>query len=113
MTVLHEYRMSVDDVMKTVKWIADNDIELESEQFNRTFVVTSPNRKFASDVLHPRLMEYLLQFPDLGWKTQGDSILAVERGQRSLAQIDATLVLLDGITDQVPEFVWEQLRSGR
>ena len=100
-------------VDKVVDVVVDNDIELESEEFNRTFTVTSPDRKFASDVLHPRLMEHLLRFPAMGWKTQGDSIVAVEHGQRSLGQIDATLVLLDGITDQVPEFVWEQLRGSR
>ncbi len=35
------------------------DIEMESEDFNRAFRVTCPDRKFASDVLHPRMMEML------------------------------------------------------
>ena len=34
--------------------LAGNDIELESDDFNRAFSVSCPDRKFASDVLHPR-----------------------------------------------------------
>src|SRR5665809_28454 len=41
--------------------LTNTDIELESEDFNRAFTVNCPDRKFASDVLHPRMMELLLQ----------------------------------------------------
>jgi hypothetical protein len=41
--------------------LTNTDIELESEEFNRAFTVRSADRKFATDVLHPRMMEFLLQ----------------------------------------------------
>ncbi|MCC6678495.1 MAG: hypothetical protein IT436_15275 [Phycisphaerales bacterium] len=37
-----------------------DDIDFESEEFSRKFHVTSPDRKFAYDVIHPRMMEFLM-----------------------------------------------------
>ncbi len=37
-----------------------DDIDFESEEFSRKFYVKSPDKKFAYDVLHPRMMEFLL-----------------------------------------------------
>jgi hypothetical protein len=91
--------------------IAGTDIDLESEEFNRTFTVTCPDRKFASDVLHPQMMEFLLQHRQLGWRFERDSMLVVASGGRTPAQIDATLAVMDGITDRVPEFVWLRLQG--
>ncbi len=38
-----------------------DDIDFESEEFSRAFHVSSPDRKFAYDVIHPRMMEFLMQ----------------------------------------------------
>jgi hypothetical protein len=86
--------------------LTNKDIELESEDFNRAFTVTCPDRKFASDVLHPQMMEYLLTMPELAWHLQGDWIIAVHTGRHSVEEVDTKLAQIDGIVDKVPEFVW-------
>ncbi len=91
--------------------LTNSDIELESEDFNRAFRVTCPNRRFASDVLHPRMMEMLLQWPDLAWRFDADSLLAVRDGGQDTAEIEARLSALDAILDQVPDFVWKEVRG--
>ncbi len=91
--------------------ITGNDIDMESEDFNRAFTVSCPDRRFASDVLHPQMMEFLLHYRQLGWRFEQDSMLVVAQGQRDPAQIEATLAVMDGITDRVPEFVWMRLRG--
>ncbi|HCB06447.1 MAG TPA: DUF3137 domain-containing protein [Nocardioides sp.] len=91
--------------------ISGTDIDLESEEFNRAFTVSCPDRKFASDVLHPQMMEYLLQHRQLGWRFERDSMLMISTGGRTPAQIDATLAVMDGISDRVPEFVWLRLKG--
>jgi hypothetical protein len=96
---------------RVVGRITGNDIDLESEDFNRAFTVTCPDRRFASDVLHPQMMEYLLQFRSLGWRFEQDSMLVVAQGLRPPQQIAATLDVMDGITQRVPEFVWLKLRG--
>jgi hypothetical protein len=91
--------------------LTNSDIDLELEDFNRAFTVTCADRKFASDVLHPRMMEFLLQHRDVGWRFERDSMLMVASGRRTVPQIDATLTLMDQITDRIPEFVWKQVRG--
>jgi len=91
--------------------LVGNDIDLESEDFNRAFTVSCTDRKFASDVLHPQMMEYLLQHRDFGWRFEQDSMLVIAQGKRTPAQIDATIEVMDGITDRIPEFVWLRLKG--
>lgn len=45
---------------KVVQRIGLPDIELESEEFNRAFVVQCEDRKFATDLLAPEMMELLV-----------------------------------------------------
>jgi hypothetical protein len=92
--------------------LTNTDIELESEQFNRAFTVRADDRKFATDVLHPRMMEYLLRIPDRGWRFSDRWLLAVRPGSHSIAELDGRLTDLDGILDLVPDFVWQQARGG-
>jgi hypothetical protein len=91
--------------------VSGSAIDLESEEFNRAFTVRCPDRKFASDVLNPPMMEFLLQHRHVGWRFNRDSMLMVANGKRTVDQIDATLAVMDGITDRVPEFVWLRLRG--
>ncbi len=88
--------------------LTNKDIELESEDFNRAFTVTSEERKFASDVLHPRMMEYLLQRPKAQFRVDRRWILNVETGSPKVEEIEPRLQYLDGIVDQVPAFVWQE-----
>jgi hypothetical protein len=91
--------------------LTNSDIELELEDFNRAFTVSCPDRKFASDVLNPQMMEFLLQHRDVGWRFERDSMLMVSDTQRSVVEIDATLALMDQIGDRIPDFVWRQVRG--
>ncbi len=89
--------------------VLGSDIELESEDFNRTFTVLCKDRKFASDVLHPRTMQALLPYTDVGVGIRGGDALAVKPGKlvpdAITRRLDALLVILEG----VPEFVWKDL----
>jgi hypothetical protein len=91
--------------------LTNRDIELESEAFNRAFTVTCPDRKFAFDVLHPQMIEMLMQWPDLGWRFERDSMLVIRKGRDSIEEIDAKLVVMDAIIDRIPEFVWREVRG--
>lgn len=82
------------------------DIELESEDFNRKFRVSCPDRKFATDVLHPRQMDMLLQKGVVAWRMEGSDLLCWDDGQHSPAQVLERLSLLDDILDGIPSFVW-------
>jgi hypothetical protein len=55
---LHIRREHVFD--KVASAIGFDDIDFESEEFSRRFYVKSPDKKFAYDVVHARMMEFLL-----------------------------------------------------
>jgi hypothetical protein len=83
-----------------------DDIEFESEDFNRKFRVTSDDRKFAYDVVHPRMMEYLLGAGSVAWRLEADTIYCWDGGRHKPAEVAARLEFLDGIGDRIPDFVW-------
>ncbi len=83
------------------------DITLESEDFNRAFTVRAADAKFASDVLSPRTMEFLLSVPDVQWRIEGTSILSWDGGRMRPEQIVVATAVLDRVTDGIPTFVWK------
>jgi hypothetical protein len=85
------------------------DIELESEDFNRRYRVRCADPKLAYDVLPPRTMEALLARPALHLRLSGADAVCWENGRHSpsqlLGRLDALRVLVEGI----PAFVWSDL----
>ena len=95
-------------VSRLIGRLTNTDIEFESEQFNRAFTVTCDDRKFATDVLHPQMMELLLSTPDLGWSLRSGTLMVASEGEHGVARLDGVLVQIDTIIDQFPGFVWTQ-----
>ncbi len=83
----------------------NRDIELESEEFNRAFTVSSEDRRFAFDVLHPRMMELLLGHPDTAWRIDQGWLLTVERSTYDLPDVESRLAFADRILDSLPDFL--------
>lgn len=88
-----------------------NDIELESEDFNRRFRVSAYDPKFASDVLHPRTMEMLVARPAFAFRLQGTDAIAWTPGALAPLDIIARSATLDAVLDGVPPFVWKDHRE--
>ena len=66
---------------KVLGGIGFDDIDFESEEFSRTYWVKSENKKFAYDVIHPKMMEFLLRGPTPHVEIVNDVCLILE-GQR-------------------------------
>ena len=84
-----------------------SDIDLESEAFNRAFTVRAADRKFATDVLAPRTMEYLLTVPPAAWRIEGNSLLRWKSGRLDPGDIVVSTSVLDRVLDGIPAFVWK------
>jgi hypothetical protein len=52
-----------------------DDYNFEYERFNRAFKVTGPDKKFAYDVCHSDMMEFLLECPSHCWEIQSERLL--------------------------------------
>jgi len=84
------------------------DIEFESDDFNRAWRVQAGVVKFAHDVLHPRTMERLLR-PDaarLSLRIEGTDMLCWTAGGASCDVIAARLQVLKAVIDAIPRYVW-------
>jgi hypothetical protein len=55
-----------------------DDIDFESEEFSRRFWVKSTDRKFAYDVIHPGMMEFLLDGPKPHVEIVSDACLILD-----------------------------------
>lgn len=84
-----------------------DDIDLESEDFNRKFRVHANDRKFASDCLTPRTMQALLTRPDVSWRISGTDILTWAEGRMSPSSVLKDLSTLQLVIDGIPSFVWK------
>ena len=82
------------------------DIDLESEDFNRLFRVRCPNPKFAHDVLTPRTMQALLSVGWIEFRFAGRDVLGYESGRLDLAALPARVAALGTVIDGIPSFVW-------
>lgn len=86
-----------------------DDIDLESAEFSRTFCVRSKNKKFAYDVCHAQMMEYLLANRDLSLEIE-DRALALAFGKRlSAPEIEANLQRLLAIRSRLPEYLFTKV----
>lgn len=85
-----------------------DDIDLESAEFSRAFCVRSKNKKFAYDVCHPQMMEYLLANRDLSIEVE-DRVLALAFGQcLSATEIESNLRRLLEIRSRLPDYLFNK-----
>lgn len=85
------------------------DIQFESDDFNRAWRVECRDLKFAHDIVHPRLMERLLR-PDARGahlRVGGTDIVTWATGSTSTDRIAPRLSLMTAVVESVPRYVWQ------
>lgn len=83
------------------------DIDFESEEFNRAFTVQCPDRKFASALIDPQMMDFLLTTGgEVTLETKGRFLLATSR-PLDPAQLPALLHVAEQFVERVPPAVRE------
>ncbi len=95
---------------RLVDLVVGADIDFEWDEFNRAFRVTSTDRRFASDVMHQQMMEFLMPHRKSAWALRNGAILLTTSGRYDLATLDDRLGFVDSVLDLVPDFVWENAR---
>jgi hypothetical protein len=85
------------------------DIEFESDEFNRMFLVKCHDRRFAFDVIHQRAMAFLLRQDGLCIEGNGTAVLFHLNASRGLLPLPAGVTeLLDessGFLDLLPDYL--------
>jgi hypothetical protein len=85
-------------------------VRFESEEFNDAFTVRTSDPRFASAVIHPRQMEFLLAARPPGFRIEGQQMRFFP------AEHDTLLVgkcadVAHGFFARVPAFVWKDLQT--
>jgi hypothetical protein len=84
-------------------------VRFESEEFNDRFTVRTDNPKFASDVIHPRTMEFLMVAQPPGFRIEGNGMrFSVDKHDTELIGFCADFA--HEFFGRVPSFVWKNLQ---
>ena len=86
-----------------------DDIDFESAEFSRKFCVRAKDKKFAYDVCHTRLMEYLLANDDLSLEIEGRALALAFGSRRETAAIEFNLRRLVEIRSHLPEYLFTKV----
>jgi hypothetical protein len=92
---------------KLLSVFAGGDINFESAEFNRKWRVQSADRKFAIDVVDPRMMELLLRhhLPGLAVRIDGYTVLVWSAGRASVGDLSRRLDIVTGVARRIPQHV--------
>ncbi|MBN2211222.1 MAG: hypothetical protein JW709_07485 [Sedimentisphaerales bacterium] len=83
-----------------------DDIDFESHEFSRRFCVRSRDKKFAYDVCHARMMEYLLANPDLSIEIEQNVLTLYFSGSLKVPEIEMNLNRLLEIRSLLPAYLF-------
>lgn len=95
---------------KLLGLVGIRDLQLESEAFNKTFHIHTTNDRFAYDVLHPRMMEWMLADQwalSTPFRFERADLLTWAEGPFDPSYVDGYLNYLCDVLDRVPSFVWK------
>ena len=87
------------------------DINFESAEFSREFCVTSPDRRWAFDVLNQPSMEFLLAAPRFTLEFGGLFAMAYRNGAFSILDYQAALDVIVGLIGRIPKTVLDELKG--
>ncbi len=103
--------LSISPVRTKLKWrrrLLFRDISFESSEFFRKFRVEANDKKFAYDVCHPRMIEYLLAHPRLMVAING-SKLALYTSRRWVPKtVKPNLDHLVEVRELLPEYLFSR-----
>jgi len=82
------------------------DIDFESIEFSKAFCVRSADRKFAYDICHPRMMEYLLAHRELSLEIEARCVAMSFNRRLNVEEITSRLAQLVDIVNLFPEYLY-------
>jgi len=107
---MHMRRESIFD--KVASWVGHDDINFESAEFSRRYHLKCDDRKFAYDLFHARLIEYLLACGECPTLEMNGPTLLLYDSQSKLENFRRLLDIGQEIIRSIPEYVLHQRGIG-
>ncbi len=86
-------------------------INFESTEFSKEFLVKTPDRRWAFDVIHQETMEFLLASPRFTLELQGRDVIAYREQFFKPEDFDAALDVIAGFLDRLPDYLLKELKG--
>jgi hypothetical protein len=96
---------------KITEFAGFNDIDFESAEFSRKFYVKSPDKRWAYDVIHPRMMEFLLAAPVFTLQFDLTYIMASRSTTFSVTDYESAVTVIEGMLERLPEYLVKQQQA--
>jgi hypothetical protein len=82
-----------------------DELDFELEEFNKRYWVQCSDRKMAYDLLHPKMIDYLMTKPPRHWQVAGQFVLLTRGGYYSPDEIRSLIDEIQGFIALVPRYV--------
>lgn len=93
---------------KIAQAVGYDDIDFESHEFSRRFVVRSKDKKFAYDFCNARMIDYLLGVQDIELEVDSSSLALAFNRRLKVEEIEPRLRQLIEIRSLMPNYLFEQ-----
>lgn len=92
---------------RIAKAFGGQDIQFESEDFNKRWRVKADDLRFAHGVIHPQMMEHLMLPHHAGVRLAlaGDCVMIHNNRRLELAAVDPMLAICNDVIDRIPAYV--------
>jgi len=87
------------------EFLGGHDIDFESDEFNKRYYVKADDRKFAYDVVHPRMMEFLLRVRGIALQIVGRRAIVFREKKLKPVEIEPLLAFAAAFYKNIPDFV--------
>jgi hypothetical protein len=92
---------------KVAQFFGFDDIDFESAEFSRKFAVKSPDKKFAYDICHGQMIEFLLAHPDLSVEIERHCLTLFFAQRLRPDQIQYNLDRLIAVREMFPGYLFQ------
>ena len=100
-------RMRPENVLdRMASWVGWDDIDFESDEFSRRYHVGSEDRRFAYDIFHARLIDYLLRCgtaPHM--EINGVFLLLYDKGHGQVQNFERLIMIGQTVVAMIPDYV--------
>ena len=82
-----------------------DDIDFESAEFSKKYYVKCDDKKFAYDIIHARMMEFLLECRNMNLEAQNNSILFHQGKILAISEVELLLIAAKKFVELTPDYV--------
>jgi len=90
---------------KVASLVGYDDINFESHEFSSRYHVSGADRKRCYDLIHPRMIEFLMTLPRYHWQFDGNRIVIHLAGSQHPQTMADIMSAIGGFLERIPDYV--------